>query len=592
MTLGGGLLVRRRVSFSNEPSNFSRVINRIRITPMAVFWTLITFILVIPIVLFLSVAFSPRLMSQGHQWFTLASFKPVFSGAYGVALLHSLILGVVAAVGAMTIALSMAFLVIRTNTPARILWNTTIFALFLAPSYLIALGWQRLFEQHGILEIMGFQVEPIRNLLYGPVGICMVLMVKGIPFAYLVIANAMRGLGEEFEQAVRVHGGSRLEAFKVMAALLMPSLFSAMAIVFAEAISDFGVASTLSSVGHFSVATYQLYQGINAIPVNFPVSAATSITLLSLVILAILAQNRALRGRSFRTLSGRTRPATVTKLSFFGKITTSGYIIILLLITLGIPVFGAISASMLQGLGSLLSHYSINFSNYSRVLHSRFLRNPLIYSTEMSLIAATIAVSLAAIASKVLTSARNSRGKRFVDFFLLAAVALPGIVFAIGYIFTYNLKFINDLGLHIYGTSFLLALAYSANALPSTSRSLVGNMGQIQESMMDAARVHGSGGARAWFDVTMPLIARPLLIAWLLTFSGTLLELPVSELLYPPGSPPVAVGIELSLAGFDFGGGTAIEVLSILWALVVVAIAFFLFNRFAPPGWKRLGNQR
>jgi len=56
----------------------------------------------------------------------------------------------------------------------------------------------------------------------------------------------------------------------------------------------------------------------------------------------------------------------------------------------------------------------------------------------------------------------------------------------------------------------------------------------------------------------MPIIARPLLIAWLLTFSGTLLELPVSELLYPPGSPPVAVGIELSLAGFDFGGGTAI----------------------------------
>lgn len=592
MALDGGLLVRHRVPFSQEQAPIKRVFNRFPITPMAVFWTLITFILVIPILLFLSVAFSPRLMSQGHQWFTLSSFKPVFSGAYGIALLHSLILGVVAAVGAMVIALSMAWLVIRTNTPARILWNTTIFALFLAPSYLIALGWQRLFEQRGVLEIMGFSVAPIRNLLYGPVGICMVLMVKGIPFAYLVIANAMRGLGEEFEQAVRVHGGSRFAAFKVMASLLMPSIFSAMAIVFAEAISDFGVASTLSSIGHFNVATYQLYQGINSIPVNFPVSAATSITLLSLVILAILAQNRALRGRSFRTLSGRTRPATLTQLSFIGKFSTSTYIVLLLLITLGIPVFGAISASMLQGLGSLLSHYTINFSNYSRVLHSRFLRNPLIYSTEMSLITATFAVGLAAIASKVLTSTRNSRAKRFVDFFLLAAVALPGIVFAIGYIFTYNLKFINDIGLHIYGTSFLLALAYTANALPSTSRSLVGNMGQIQESMMDAARVHGSGGAKAWIDVTMPLIARPLLIAWLLTFSGTLLELPVSELLYPPGSPPVAVGIELSLAGFDYGGGTAIEVLSIVWALVVVGIAFFLFNRFAPPGWKRLGKLR
>jgi len=245
--------------------------SRIRITPMAVFWTLITFILIIPITLFLSVAFSPRLFDQGKQWFTLSSFKPVFSGSYGIALLHSFILGVVAAVGATAISLSMAWLVLRTDAIARKIWNGAIFALFLAPSYLIALGWQRLFEQRGVLEIMGLHVTPIRNLLYGPVGICMVLMVKGIPFAYLVIANAMRGLGEEFEQAVRVHGGSRIEAFKVMATLLLPSIFSALAIVFAEAISDFGVASTLSNVAHFSVATYQLYQGINSIPVQFPV---------------------------------------------------------------------------------------------------------------------------------------------------------------------------------------------------------------------------------------------------------------------------------------------------------------------------------
>ena len=108
MALDGGLLVGHRVPFSPEPSGLKQLVNRFRITPMAVFWTLITFILVIPIVLFLSVAFSPRLMSQGHQWFTLSSFKPVFSGAYGIALLHSLIIGVVAAVGAMFIALSMA----------------------------------------------------------------------------------------------------------------------------------------------------------------------------------------------------------------------------------------------------------------------------------------------------------------------------------------------------------------------------------------------------------------------------------------------------------------------------------------------------
>ncbi len=540
--------------------------------------------------LFLSVAFSPRLLSQGTQWFTLSSFAPVFSGSYGKALFHSFVLGIVAAVGSSVIALSMAWFVLRTNTPARKMWNGAIFALLLAPSYLIALGWQRLLEPRGVLEIFGFHVEPFRNILYGPIGIGMILMFKGIPFAYLVIANAMRGLGEEFEQAVRVHGGSRLEALKVMATLLLPAIWSAMAIVFAEAISDFGVASTLASVSHFSVATYTLYDSINTLPVRFPVTAATSLTLLALVVLALIAQSRALRGRSFRVLSGRTRPAQRHSLSLSAKISSSAAILFLLFMTLGVPIFGAISASMLQGIGDLLSTYSINFDNYLRVFQSPLLRDPLIFSAKMAAITATMAVVLAAIASRMLVSTKAGRSKRIIDFFLLAAVALPGIVFAVGYIFTYNLPLTNRLGIHLYGTAALLTLAYTANALPSTSRSLVGNMNQLQESMMDACRVHGSGPIRAWFAVAMPLIARPLLIAWLLTYSGTLLELPISELLYPPGQPPVAVGIELALSKFDYGGGTAMEVISILSALVIVAIAFALFETFAPQGWKRLGK--
>ena len=574
----------------SRPRNFT--LPRIRFSPMAIFWVLIICILVIPILLFLSVAFSPRLLSQGSQWFTLSSFAPVFSGSYGTAFLHSLILGIVAAVGSSFIALSMAWFVLRTNTPARKLWNGAIFALLLAPSYLIALGWQRLLEPRGVLEIFGFHVEPFRNILYGPIGIGMILMFKGIPFAYLVIANAKRGLGEEFEQAVRVHGGSRLEALKVMATLLLPAIWSAMAIVFAEAISDFGVASTLASVSHFSVATYTLYDSINTLPVRFPVTAATSLTLLALVVFALIAQSRALRGRSFRVLSGRTRPPQRQALSRSAKISSSAAILFLLFMTLGVPIFGAVSASMLQGIGNLLSTYSINFDNYIRVFQSPLLRDPLIFSAKMAAITASMAVVLAAIASRMLVSTKAGRSKRIIDFFLLAAVALPGIVFAVGYIFTYNLPLTNRLGIHLYGTAALLTLAYTANALPSTSRSLVGNMNQLQESMMDACRVHGSGAIRAWFAVAMPLIARPLLIAWLLTYSGTLLELPISELLYPPGQPPVAVGIELALSKFDYGGGTAMEVISILSALVIVAFAFALFETFAPQGWKRLGKAR
>ena len=63
---------------------------------------------------------------------------------------------------------------------------------------------------------------------------------------------------------------------------------------------------------------------------------------------------------------------------------------------------------------------------------------------------------------------------------LLTAVALPGIVFAAGYIFTYNLPFINNAGVHLYETTTLLILGYVATALPATSRVLVGTVSQVQ----------------------------------------------------------------------------------------------------------------
>ena len=88
----------------------------------------------------------------------------------------------------------------------------------------------------------------------------------------------------------------------------------------------------------------------------------------------------------------------------------------------------------------------------------------------------------------------------------------------------------------------------------------------------------------------MPLLARPLIAAWVLIFAGTLLELPVSQLLYPPGQPPVSVGITKALANYDFGGGTAMEVISILLALAVVALAWGLFRLLAPAGWRRVGT--
>ena len=68
----------------------------------------------------------------------------------------------------------------------------------------------------------------------------------------------------------------------------------------------------------------------------------------------------------------------------------------------------------------------------------------------------------------------------------------------------------------------------------------------------------------------LPVVSRPLVMAWLLTFCAVLLELPISQLLYAPGSPPAAIAIEDNLSNYHFGIGMAQAVLAVGLALAAV----------------------
>jgi iron(III) transport system permease protein len=566
--------------------------SRLGATPLVAFWLLVVAILVLPIVLFLANAFLPRMFDQGNAWFTLSGFRTAFTGALLHGTLDSLLVGVVAAVVAAVVGFVVAWLVVRTDVPGRQVWSGSMFVLLLAPSYLIALGWERLLEPLGVLDLLHVPDSVPRSLLYGPVGVILVLTVKGVPFAYLAISAALRGLGEEFEAAVRVHGGGRLDALRVVVALLAPATWSALAIVFAESVSDFGVAATLANDSHFPVATYTLYNAVEAFPVQFTVAAAVGWVLMALAGLALAAQSMAIRGRSYQVLGGRTRPARRHELSWPGRIAALAVLALVVLVGLGVPTFGAISASLINGLGSLVGNHAFTLSNYTRVWDDPDKIDPLWFSAKLAAITATATAVLGVVTARLLTRRGNNIGAKILDMVLLTAVALPGIVFAAGYIFTYNLPWVAHAGIHLYETTTLLVLGYIATALPPTARVLVGAVGQVQDTLAAASRVHGSGALGSWLRVVLPLLARPLVTAWVLTYSATLLELPVSQLLYPPNHPPVAVGIEKSLANYDFGGGTALEVIAILSALVVVAVAWVLYRLLAPAGWRRVGTAR
>jgi iron(III) transport system permease protein len=539
-------------------------------------------VLLLPVAGFLLVAVTPRTFAQGDSWFSLDAFRQAFTGWTAHALLDTCLVGVGAAGLATAIATALAWLTERTTVAGRGLWRLLLWALLLAPSYLESLGWTWLVEPQGVLSrMLGHDPAALHGLVFGPLGVIWVLASRGVPFAYLAISALVRGMGREFEDAARTHGASRLAAIRLVLPILAPGLWAGFAIVFAESISDYGVAATLAAQANFPLATGAMEQSISTFPAQFPLASAMGWLLIGLVALALLAQRRSLRGRSFAVLSGRTRPAVRIRLSPVGQLLALTGIAGFFAVALGVPAFGAGAASLLPSAGKV-SAAGLGLDNFRHVLHSSELLGALGYSARLAAITACAALVFGAVAGRALARRGSGRAGRLLDLLLLAAVALPSVLLASGYIFTYNLPIASRLGLNLYGTTTLLVLGYLAGALPSAARLLSGSLGQVSDSLLWAARAHGRSAVRAWTGAVLPLVAGSLVWTWLIAFCATLLELPVSQLLAPPGNEPLSVAITHQLQGYDIGAGAAMTVLVIVGVLALIAIALGTLRLLLP----------
>lgn len=549
-------------------------------------WLLLALLILAPCVCFLALAVSPRAFSQGPQWFTLTYLRGVFSGSNAVALFNSLWVSTAAAGFGLAVGFPIAWATHRTALPGRRLVSGGMWLVLILPTWIPSLGWQRLVQPDGVLYRLGIGSAFLTHAIMGPFGVVLLLGLRSVPFTYLAITVGLAGLGQEFEDAARVHGATRLRAVRLVAPILAPAIWSALAINFAETISDFGVASTLAYSSHFPLATYQLYTSINDFPPQFPSAAAQAWLLVAAVGFPLALQAKALRGRSYAVLSGRTRPARRRQLTSLQKVTYPGAIGLFYALALAVPAFGAVSGSLLADFGA---SFRLTFVNYRQVLANSGLSAPLERSLVFGAITASITVVGGFVAARLLAR-RRTRSTKLLDFLLLAAVALPGVVFGAGYIFAYNLPFLSSLGLDLYQTTTLLVVAYIASSLPTNARVLVGAVSQVQPSLHDAARTHGAGPMRAWGLGVLPALSRPLVMAWLLTFTGVFLELPLSQLLDPPGSPPVSVAIQGNLGNYHFGVGIAQAVMAVLIALVAVSAVLGGYRLLTPRGWRRIGG--
>ena len=132
----------------------------------------------------------------------------------------------------------------------------------------------------------------------------------------------------------------------------------------------------------------------------------------------------------------------------------------------------------------------------------------------------------------------------------------------------------------VYGTIWILLIAYVTLSLPYGMRFASSGITQIHRELEEVAEVSGARTGQMLRRVLLPLLLPFLLAAWIYVFVLSVRELGASIFLVGPGVNVLAtISLTMWEEGGSYGAVAALGIIQILPLLVIVAGLRFLETR-------------
>ncbi len=546
----------------------------------------------LPLSVVLLQAAMPALFDPLHPTFAIdlsAAIRAFGEPRLLSSILNSLVLAASVSVTATALGTIYSFALHRTDVPLRGFLMTVPWLVFLTPAYLKGLAWVLLMSPGGYLSQFGIVPDSLGSAFFGAMGLTFVHTFNLFPLPFFIITGALAGLGSEFEDAARLSGASFGQAWwRINLPLLLPAIALCIISVYAEVLSDFGLASTIARLSGFALLTYGIYVAASTYPVDFAMAGSQALILLCLVVALVLADRLLRRQNAVRLISGRSRPARRYQLGIWRwGLAVLGLLVALL--ALYLPLLAIVLRSLCRTLsgGLAADNLTLDFLRQALVF-SEPSNQALVRSLVFAFITASIGASIALLLALRLDFS-NKFVRPLVMGVALGTVAIPGIVLGFGYILVWNrFPIFSDWSFPHYGDASLLVTGYIGTALPYCLVIIMTAVGQLAPSLTDAARLHGISWGRRILSVVLPLVAISVMTAFLFTFIRTVFELPMSELLIPVNGP-AAPSVIIHLFGKDDEGiGSALSLLAMCLVGVVSALIWLATQKlFARPSIKK-----
>ena len=473
--------------------------------------------------------------------FNLDGYRQIMTAHNAVVLLNTIGISFAKTVPSLAVAILLAWIIARTDTPYRGVLEVLVTLPFFVPPILTAMAWGMLGNlQVGLINqtwkaITGSESSPINVYSYG--GVIWHMSQYTTTFLFLFLVDAFRAMDPALEEASRMCGASRWTTFrKVTLFLLLPVLTSGVMLSFIRGIESFESPLFFGTPAGIKVISTEIYDSITqrAVP-NYQSATALSFVIMGLMLLLVVWQWSVLRGKSFQTVTGKGFNPGVVKLGPWRWVTFS-FCLLFFFVTTLLPVGQLAVGSFFKFFG-FYGWDNLTLEHYHAVLGDREFWRATKNTMMLGFVGATATMVLGSIVAYV--SVRTKwRGRRLIDAIAWLPWMMPGIVLAIGFLWGFAML---PAQVPIYGTVWALFFAYLALGTPVSVRVMSGAYAQLSYDLEECSRVHGATFWQTLTRILVTLAWPAFAVGWVLAFFGIMRELSASIMLYTTGSEVLSV---------------------------------------------------
>ena len=491
---------------------------------------------------------------------------------------------------AVAIGLTFSWIVVRTDTPGkRFIAAASMLPLF-APPLVAGVAWAILGSpKTGLINTLFKWAGLDWHIdLYTLPGLVFVFGIYYAPYVYMFTASALRNMDPSLEEAAEISGAGVLSTlFTVTFPLIMPAIVSGMLLSFIVMLGIYGIPAVLGAPINLNVLTTYIFKLTNWSPPLYNTAAAVAIILMAVTGLLVFLQQRVLSGRSYTTVAGKAYRPRNLALGKWRWLTFAAAVIYLVVVVL-LPLLALVVAAFrkfmfIRDVASLFDMRMYSLVHFHSIFDNPLTLNSIYNAVEVGVITALVGGTLA-FAIGYTIHRTQAAGRRSIDLLSTLPVAIPGLVIGVAYLWAW-------IGIPggLYGTIWILALAFIARFMPDTVKALSTSFLQIHRELEEAAWVCGKGILGTIRTVVLPLASPGVIAAMTLLFVLAIRELGSSLFLYTSNTMVMSVLLLDYYEGGNLGKTAAFSLVQIVLLGVLIGGANWASRGAAQGSVARIG---